>query len=54
MAEVRRKVPEFTLSGFRKKMEEKRVDWKALEPLLVARLPALEEEIRYVMGCAGG
>lgn len=54
MTEVRRKVPEFTSSGFKKKMEEKRKDWKTLEPLLVVRLPALEEEIRYVMGCAVG
>jgi predicted nucleotidyltransferase component of viral defense system len=53
MAEVRRKVPEFTLSGFRKKMEEKRKDWKALEPLLVVRLPALEEEIRFIASCVG-
>jgi hypothetical protein len=35
-------------------MGEKRKDWKTLEPLLVVRLPALEEEIRYVMGCAVG
>ncbi len=53
MADVRRKVPEFTPSDFRKKMEEKRKDWKTIEPLVVARLPKLEEEIRFIASCVG-
>ena len=54
MPEIKRKVPGFTLPAFRRKMEEKRRDWKALEPLLVARLPALEEEVGFIMKCARG
>lgn len=49
MAEVRRRVPGFTLAGLRGRMEEKRRDWRTLQPLVVAGLPSLDEEMRYII-----
>jgi predicted nucleotidyltransferase component of viral defense system len=54
LAEVERKVPGFTPPSFRRKMEEKRSDWKTLEPLVVSRLPSLDEEIRSIIGSLKG
>ena len=46
-------IPGFTMESFKQKMEAKSREWKKLEPLLVARLPPLEEEIRFITGCFG-
>jgi predicted nucleotidyltransferase component of viral defense system len=54
MPEVERKVPSFTPPSFRRKMEAKRGDWRTLEPLVVSKLPSLDEEIRYIMGALKG
>jgi len=54
MAEVKRKVPAFTIQAFRRKMEQKSKHWKTLEPLLVVRLPPLEEEMRFILERAKG
>jgi len=54
MSEVERKVPGFTSASFRRRMEEKRGDWRTLEPLVVSKLPSLDEEIRYIMGALKG
>jgi len=49
MAEVRRRVPDFSQAGLRKRMEDKRGEWRTLEPLVVTRLPSLDEEVRYII-----
>jgi predicted nucleotidyltransferase component of viral defense system len=54
MPEVERKVHGFTPPSFRRKMEAKRGDWRTLEPLVVSKLPSLDEEIRYIMGALKG
>ncbi len=54
MSEVERKVPGFTTTSLRMRMDAKRGDWRTLEPLVVSKLPSLDEEIRYIIGALKG
>jgi hypothetical protein len=46
---VSRKTPGFTPEKLKEKIIEKKILWKSLEPLIVTRLPSLEEEIKYIL-----
>jgi predicted nucleotidyltransferase component of viral defense system len=46
---VARKIPEFTPKKLREKIVEKKTTWKSIEPLIVTKLPSLEEEMSYIM-----
>ena len=54
MEEVRRGVPGLTVEGLRARMEDRRGEWRSLEPLVVSRLPSLDEEVRFIMDCMTG
>jgi predicted nucleotidyltransferase component of viral defense system len=43
------RVPGFSPQFLRKKMEEKQKHWRSLEPLVVTKLPKLEDEIRFIL-----
>ena len=51
MQSIRKKVPEFKLETFEKKIMEKRKSWKSLEPLIVTKLPDIKEEAEYILSC---
>jgi predicted nucleotidyltransferase component of viral defense system len=46
---VARKISEFTPKKLREKIAEKKTLWKSLEPLIVTKLPSLEEETAYIL-----
>jgi predicted nucleotidyltransferase component of viral defense system len=46
---VTEKVSGFTVQKFREKILEKKTLWKSLEPLIVTKLPSLEEEMSYIL-----
>ena len=43
------KILGFTSKKFREKIVEKKTSWKSLEPLIVTKLPSLEEEMTYIL-----
>jgi len=43
------KILGFTSKKFREKIIEKKTSWKSLEPLIVTKLPSLEEEMTYIL-----
>jgi predicted nucleotidyltransferase component of viral defense system len=46
---VLRKIPIFTPEKLKEKIIEKKILWKSLEPLIVTKLPSLEEEMKYIL-----
>ncbi len=46
---VARKVVDFTPKKLREKILEKKTTWKSIEPLIVTKLPSLDEEITYIL-----
>ncbi len=46
---VREKAPRFSLPAFEQRLAAKRRDWPSLEPLLVTKLPAFEEERSFIL-----
>lgn len=48
-ARIRKKVRGFSLKTFEKKILDKRAEWKSLGPLIVTKLPALEEEKEFII-----
>jgi predicted nucleotidyltransferase component of viral defense system len=46
---ISRKTPGFTLEKLKEKIIEKKILWKSLEPLIVTKLPSLEEEMKYIL-----
>jgi predicted nucleotidyltransferase component of viral defense system len=46
---VLKKVPGFTVKKLKEKIMEKKSSWKSLEPLIVTKLPSLDEEITYIL-----
>jgi predicted nucleotidyltransferase component of viral defense system len=46
---VLQKIPGFTPEKLREKIIEKKILWKSLEPLIVTKLPPLEEEMKYIL-----
>jgi predicted nucleotidyltransferase component of viral defense system len=46
---VLRKTPGFTSEKLKEKIMEKKILWKSLEPLIVTKLPSLEEEMKYIL-----
>lgn len=46
---VKKKVPKFKLDTFERKILEKKTEWKSLEPLIITKLPAIEEEAEFVL-----
>lgn len=53
MQSIKKQVPKFGLKTFEKNILEKRREWKSLEPLIVTKLPALEEEAEFILSCFG-
>jgi len=49
MDAIYKKMPGFTIEGFRKKILEKQPLWKSLEPLIVTKLPPLKEEADFIL-----
>lgn len=49
MRSIRKKVPGFRPKTFREKILEKQKAWESLEPLVVTRLPSLEEETEFIL-----
>jgi len=49
MRSIRRKVPNFSLKTFEKRILEKQAEWESLEPLIVAKLPTLREEAEFIL-----
>ena len=49
MKSIRKKISNFSLETFERKIMEKRAAWKSLEPLIVTKLPKLEEEAEYIL-----
>ena len=43
------KISGFTSKKLRKKIAEKKTSWKSLEPLIVTKLPSLDEEMTYIL-----
>jgi len=46
---ISQKTPGFTPGKLKEKMREKKILWKSLEPLIVTKLPSLEEEMKYIL-----
>ena len=46
---VSRKISGFTPEKLKEKIIEKKILWKSLEPLIVTKLPSLEEEMKYIL-----
>lgn len=46
---VKGNVTGFTPKKLKEKILEKKVSWKSLEPLVVTKLPSLEEEMTYIL-----
>jgi len=46
---VSQKISGFTPEKLKEKIMEKKILWKSLEPLIVKKLPSLEEEIKYIL-----
>ncbi|MDH7517962.1 MAG: nucleotidyl transferase AbiEii/AbiGii toxin family protein, partial [Candidatus Thermoplasmatota archaeon] len=46
---IKRKVLDFTPEKLREKILEKKNTWKSIEPLIVTKLPTLEEEMTYIL-----
>ncbi len=46
---IRKKLPKFNVKTFQKKILEKRLVWKSLEPLIVTKLPEFEEEMEFIL-----
>jgi len=46
---VSRKISEFNPEKLKEKILEKKILWKSLEPLIVTKLPSLEEEMNYIL-----
>jgi len=46
---VARKVSGFTTKKLREKIAEKKTTWKSIGPLIVTKLPTLEEEMTYIL-----
>ncbi|MBE3136615.1 MAG: nucleotidyl transferase AbiEii/AbiGii toxin family protein [Thermoplasmata archaeon] len=46
---VSRKILGFTPEKLKEKIIEKKILWKSLEPLIVTKLPSLEEEMKYIL-----
>jgi len=43
------KISEFNPKKLREKILEKKTSWKSLEPLIVTKLPSLDEEMAYIL-----
>jgi predicted nucleotidyltransferase component of viral defense system len=46
---IRKKIQNFNLKTFEKKILEKQAEWKSLEPLIVTKLPSLKEEDEFIL-----
>jgi predicted nucleotidyltransferase component of viral defense system len=46
---ITRKISNFTLKKFKDKLTEKKNTWKSIEPLIVTKLPSLDEEMTYIL-----
>ena len=46
---VSQKISGFTPEKLKEKIIEKKILWKSLEPLIVKKLPSLEEEMKYIL-----
>jgi hypothetical protein len=46
---VTEEISGFTPKKLREKILEKKTSWKSLEPLVVTKLPSLEEEMTYIL-----
>ena len=46
---VKKKVSTFKLDTFGRKILEKKTTWKSLEPLIITKLPTIEEEAEFVL-----
>jgi len=46
---IRKKIPNFNIKTFEKKILEKQNEWKSLEPLIVTKLPTLKEETEFIL-----
>ncbi len=46
---IKKKVPKFRPDTFEKKILEKKMAWKSLEPLIITKLPSIEEEAEFVL-----
>lgn len=46
---VSQKISGFTPEKLKEKIIEKKILWESLEPLIVTKLPSLEEEIKYIL-----
>ena len=46
---ITEKIPEFTSKKLREKIMEKNKMWKNLAPLIVTKLPSLDEEKKYIL-----
>lgn len=46
---IKKKVPKFRLDTFEKKILEKKIAWKSLEPLIITKLPTIEEEAEFIL-----
>lgn len=50
---IRKRAPDFKLKTFEKKILEKQAAWESLEPLIVTKLPTLEEEVEFILSSFG-
>ncbi|MDI6721812.1 MAG: nucleotidyl transferase AbiEii/AbiGii toxin family protein, partial [Candidatus Aenigmarchaeota archaeon] len=48
---ITKKNPRFNLKSFRAKLLEKRDEWKSLEPLIVTKLPPIQDEVEFILSC---
>lgn len=46
---IAKKTTNFSKKQLKEKILEKKPNWKSLEPLIVTKLPSLDEEMRYVL-----
>lgn len=46
---IKANISEFSPKKFKEKILEKKTSWKSLEPLVVTKLPSLEEEMTYIL-----
>ena len=46
---ITRKIPDFSPEKLKEKIMEKKNIWKSLAPLIVTKLPSLDEEMKYIL-----
>jgi predicted nucleotidyltransferase component of viral defense system len=46
---IKKRIPDFNKQKLKEKINEKKNKWKNIEPLIVTKLPSLEEETRFIL-----